>query len=168
MVERTAHNSLVVGSIPTKLNTMKFYFQDYKNNKIKNYIKKNKLFFFVNCTDRNSNDFLELNQELKKTKFNYYKVFNTTAKKILKKCIYNVTNSTINGITFFIKPENNKLIKRNFINNFDNLLLNILVVKINLKAYTNKQIKNNISYNYINTKLFYFQLINTHIKKKSK
>ena len=172
MVERTAHNGLVVGSIPTKPKLiikltfiMELNFKNYKIIKATTYIKKNNLFFFFGGANRNSNDWLTIEQNLKNINFNYHKIFNKTSKKILNSSIYKNTKETINGITFLIKPKNKKLLKQVLITNFEPLLFNMLAIKINNKMYQTTQLKNNYSLNYIHNKQLILQFRITNLKK---
>lgn len=179
MVERTAHNGLVVGSNPTKpkflfqykINFMKFNFKDYKIIKTKNFIQKNTIVFFLNGTNKTSSDWILIEQNL--TKFNYYKVFNKVAYKTIKNSIFKNFLSTINGITFLVKPSSttNNLTKRNVLQKFEPLLFYILAVKFNNKIYKNKQLKNLFYLNYIDNKLITFKFCTANTKlffKKSK
>jgi hypothetical protein len=145
---------------------MKLSSKDYKILKIKNFIKNNNLFFFFNGINPNSNNWIHTEQELQKIRFNYYKVFNKTSKKILEISIYKVIEPTINGVTYFIKPlDNNKeLTKHLLINNLGPLLFTMLIVKFNNKAYTAKQFKNTSTLNYEQTILSFYQYGLTNIK----
>ena len=122
VVERTAHNGLVAGSNPAKLNYIKFMklsFKKYKILKIKNYIKTNNLFIFFNGIHQNSTNWIKTEQGLKSRHLSYYKIFNKTSKIIFKKSIYKNTKSLINGLTFFIKPEIRSSISKKLLLNLD-------------------------------------------------
>lgn len=107
-------------------------------------------------------------QGLKNINFNYYKIFNRTAKKTLKNSIYKNIKPTINSITFLIKPKIKQLVKKILITNFEPLLFNMLAIKINNKIYEPTQLKNSYSLNYSDNKILIFQFGVTHLKKKSK
>ena len=144
---------------------MELNFKDYKIIKTTTYIKKNDLFFFFKGTNKNSNDWLTIEQNLKSTNFNYHKVFNRTSKKILNNSIYKSTKETINGVTFLIKTKNKKLLKQIFTTSLKPLLFNMLTIKINNKIYQKTQLKNNYSLNYIRNKQLIFQFRITNLKK---
>jgi hypothetical protein len=126
VVERTAHNGLVVGSNPTKPR-LKYYNEEinskrYKIIKTKNYLKNNNLFLFFSGINQNSTDWIKIEQKLKNLNLNYYKIFNRTSTQILKNSIFINTEPTINGITFFIKPANsNTTISKKKISNIETL-----------------------------------------------
>jgi len=107
-------------------------------------------------------------QGLKNINFNYYKIFNKTAKKTLTKSIYKTIETTINSVTFLMKPKIKRLFKQILISNFESLLFDMLAIKINNKIYQTTQLKNNYSLNYNDNKLLIFQFGLTHLKKKSK
>jgi hypothetical protein len=81
VVERTAHNGLVVGSNPTKPNKniiitknhMKLNIKNYKINKTKNYIKNHNLFFFINGINLKSSEL-----DFYRTTFKKMQIFYTT------------------------------------------------------------------------------------------
>jgi hypothetical protein len=138
----------------------------YKLNKTKNYIKDNNLVFFFNGINKNSNNGLLTEQKLKTLKLNYYKIFNKTTIKSLKKSIYYSTIPMVYGIIFFIKPhsETQALSVKNISNNLEPLFLTVLALKLNNKIYSAKQIKNNNSFNYKENKLLMSQFLITNLK----
>jgi hypothetical protein len=138
----------------------------YKLNRTKNYIKENNLVFFFNGINKNSNHWLLTEQKLKTLKLNYYKIFNKTTIKSLKKSIYFSTTPMIYGIIFFIRPhsETQALSVKNVLNNLESLSLTVLALKLNNKVYSAKQIKNNNSLNYKENKLLMSQFCITGLK----
>ena len=147
---------------------MEFTFKNYKIIKTKNYIKKNNLFFFFGGVNRNSNDWILLEQSLKHVNFNYYKIFNKTTKKTLNNSIYKTIKPAINGITFIIKPKSKQLLKQILITSFEPLLFNMLAITLNNKMYQTTQLNNNYSLNYKDNKILIFKFVITNLKKKSK
>lgn len=166
MVERTAHNGLVVGSNPTKpkkIYLVKFTSKDYKIKKTQNYLKTTNLFFIFNGINQNSINWIKTEQELKKINFNYYKIFNKTSTKIFKNSIYKNITPTINSITFFIKPIlKNNIIKKKMFFNMETFFF--LALKMNNKIYSSNQVKYINSLNYYENKLLLYQFGVTHIK----
>jgi len=147
---------------------MEFTSKNYKIIKTKDYIKKNNLFFFFGGVNRNSNDWILVEQGLKSINFNYYKIFNRTAKKTLNNTIYKTIKPAINGITFLIKPKAKQLSKQVLISSFEPLLFNMLAIKLNNKIYQTTQLKNNYSLSYSDNKILIFQFGIANLKKKSK
>lgn len=168
MVERTAHNGLDVGSIPTKPKNKKMEFTNpiYKTNKVRLYIKKNCIFFLFNGSTIKSCDWIPTEQNLKSMNFKHYKVLNKTTIKTFNKSIYQLTKTTINGTTFFIKPNLNvkSITKQLILKVFDPLLFSLIAIKINNKIYSSKQVKDVLSLNYKTNKLFLYQFRITNLK----
>ena len=146
---------------------MKFTAKNYKINKAKNYIKTSNILFFFNGVNKNSNDWIHTEQNLKKINFQYYKVFNKTTKKTFSDSIYNKANNTINGITYFIKPETTtkNLLKNTIVKDLKLLLFILLAVKLNNKLYSANQLNKNNSFNYVDNKLLKYQFGIVHLKR---
>src|SRR6476620_8642663 len=146
---------------------MKFSAKNYKINKTKNYIQTNNILFFFNGVNKNSNDWIHTEQNLKKINFKYYKVFNKTTKKALNDSIYNRASNTINGITFFIKTETIKknLLKTTIVKDLKLLLFILLTIKLNNKLYSANQLNKNNSLNYMDNKLLMYQFGVAHLKR---
>lgn len=168
MAERTAHNGFDVGSTPTKpsYKFMELTAKSYKTNKIKNYIKTNHIFFLFNGNVLKSYNWIDTEQNLKDMQFEYHKILNKASIKTLDKSIYTQIKTTINGITFFIKPnlKVKSLSKQLIINNFEQLLFSLIAIKLNNKIYSNKQLKNNYSLTYQTNKLLLSQFVITKLK----
>jgi hypothetical protein len=145
---------------------MKITPKTYKTDKIKNYIKNNHIFFLFNGNTLKSYDWIAAEKALKNMNFRYYKIFNKATVKTLDKSIYQKIKTTINGITFFIKPTSgiNFLTKQSLIKNFEPLLCSLVAVKLNNKVYMSTQIKNTNSLNYKTNKLLTYQFGVTHLK----
>ena len=144
---------------------MKFTLKDYKIFKTKKYIKTTCFFFFFNGIMLNSNDWIKTKQKLKKINFNCYKIFNKTSTKIVKNSIYKNTTPMINGITFFVKVENNQQIsKKILLHDFENLLFVFLSTKLNNKIYFLNQVKKINIFIYYKNKLLLSQFLMTCLK----
>lgn len=142
--------------------------KNYKIMKTKNYIKKNNLFFFFSGIHRNSNDWILVEQNLKNINFNYYKIFNRTAKKLLNNSIYKTIKPAINSITFVIKPKIKQVSKQILTASFEPLLFNMLAIKLNNKIYQTTQLKSTYSLNYKDNKILVFKFVIANLKQKSK
>ena len=140
--------------------------KDYKITETKTYLKINTLFFVFNGISRNSNNWLNVEQELKTLGYKPYKILNKITKKTLNSSIYFKIKPIINGSTFFIKPINTqcKIDKDIFLRSFEPLLFIILAIKINNKMYSANQIKTLRSLSYKENKLIIQQFIVTHMK----
>ena len=140
--------------------------KNYKTVIIKNYIKTNPIFFLFNGTNQKAYDWIVIEQVLKNMNFKYYKIFNKTTIKTLDKSVYQNVKTTINGVTFFIKPtlDLKSLKKRVLLNNFEPLLFTLITIKINNKIYSTKQLKNTLSLDYKTVKLVLYQFQITYLK----
>jgi hypothetical protein len=107
-------------------------------------------------------DFIE--QHFKNANFLYYKIFNNAARKIFRNSIYKNNESIINSITIFIKPDKKQITKNLFLNTFNNLIFDIISLKLNNKIYNTNQFKNLYSLNYKENKLLLYQFLSTNIK----
>lgn len=138
---------------------MKFTAKEYNIKKTKKYFHSNNLFIFFNGVNLNSNDWILIEQKLKKINFAYYKIFNKTSKKTLQTSIHLNITALINGITFLLKPisHSKELTKETLLNNFEPLMFTFLSVKLNNKMYSKDQFKNIFSFNYKENKLLFFQ-----------
>jgi hypothetical protein len=145
---------------------MKLNTKNYKTLKTKNYLKETNLLFFYNGINRSSNNWIATEQGLKTLNFSYYKIFNKTTAKILKNSIYSSVEPTINGTTFFIKPNNNcnVLTRHILLNNFELLFFTMLAIKLNNKVYNLNQLKTTNSLKYKENMLLFYQFELTHLK----
>lgn len=80
---------------------MEFNLKEYKNQKIKQYLKKNNFIFFTINANQNSQGWLLAEQELKKLKFKYYKICNKTTKKIMKESTNSQVSNMVDSTFFF-------------------------------------------------------------------
>ena len=138
----------------------------FKIEKTKNLIKHNNLFIFLNGINRNSNDWILIEQELKKINFNYYKIFNKTTKKTLNNSIFLNTSSLINSMTFLLKPlvAEQEINKNILLNKIETLIFALLAIKVNNKIYSKTKLKNLVSLNYKNNKLLLYKFLISNTK----
>jgi hypothetical protein len=151
---------------------MQFTSKEYKILKTKNYIKENKIFFFFNSINRNSNDSIIVEQNLKKLNFDSYKIYNKTSKKTLKASTYKNSTELVNSITLLIKPmfTNFEIKKSTLLQSFEPLLFSLLAIKVNNKIYSKNQLKEIFLLNYKDIKLLFFQfgITNSKLNFKTK
>ena len=128
---------------------MKLKLKDYKALKTKKYLKTNNIYIYFNGINQNSTCWIKTKQEFKNMNFDYYQIFNKTSIKILKNSIYKNNKSIINGVTFLVKPQNNKPISKKIIfRNIENLMFVFLAIKLNNKIYIFNQFKKVSTLNY--------------------
>ena len=140
--------------------------KQFKIEKTKNLIKNNNLFIFLNGINRNSNDWILIEQELKKINFNYYKIFNKTTKKTLNNSIFLNTSSLINSMTFLLKPlvAEQEINKNILLNKIETLIFSLLAIKVNNKIYSKTKLKNLVTLNYKNNKLLLYKFLISNTK----
>ena len=144
---------------------MKLKVKDYKIIKTKEYFKTNSFFFFVNGINRNSLDWLLIEQGLKIIGFNSYKVLNRTVLKTLDNSIYSNTRPAISGSTFLIKPLRDKhFLKQTILNTFNPLFFELLIIKFNNRAYSVTSLETTYSLEYKETKLLFYQFNLIYLK----
>lgn len=157
MVERAAHDGFVVGSNPAGpiYNTYKYCFimdfnsKDYQNGKLKKFFKTNDLFFLFHSAKLNLNQWIQVEQNLKKLKLEYAKTLNGTALKLFQNSIYKKLSPIICGFVLFINPKYKTTelqlspVKKDLKQSFE-----LISVKLNNKVYSTTQLKglNNFSY----------------------
>lgn len=123
---------------------MKLNIKKYKLKKIKNYIKNNKLIFFMSTVNLKTT---------KKENFKHFFVKNTFFKKVLKQSIYTNLNFIVNGITNLSTIKHKHQLHSNIFFNLKKSLnsknANILIaLKLNNKIYSPVQITKIKSLNY--------------------
>ena len=67
---------------------MDFNLKDYQIFKLKKYFKNNSFFFLFHSAKLSLNQWIAVEQELKKLKLNYYKTINGTTLKTFEKSVY--------------------------------------------------------------------------------
>lgn len=144
---------------------MKFNLKEYQNKKIKQYLKSNSLILFSINANQNSQRWVDIEQELQKLKYNYYKSYNNTTKKIIKYSICMNVANIIASTFFFLKPVTSKTRVDNKIFQLLNTnLFTLLAIKLNNKIYTIAQSKNIISLNYRKKASILYQFLFTSMK----
>ena len=127
---------------------MQFELKTYKVFKIKYYLKKNKLFFFCTTTSSQLKNWLLLEQILKKSNLNFYRLSNSLAIKTMKSSIYKNFKQLIHSLTLFVSFQLlQKYLKLKVLTKLENVLF-LLSMKLNNKIYSILQLKNLIFLNY--------------------
>lgn len=126
---------------------MEFELKTYKVLKIKYYLKKNKLFFFYITTSLDLQNWLPVEQTLKKSSLNYYRLSNTLAIKTIKASIYINFKHFIHSLTMLVNPRPTTPLKLKNLVNLEKVLT-LLSIKLNNKIYSISQLENLIFLNY--------------------
>jgi hypothetical protein len=128
---------------------MDFNLKSYRVLKVKNYLKNCDFFFFFHSAKLTSNEWISIEQDLKKLKLKYYKVFNGTTLETINNSVYKNFNQIICGIVLFIEPRFKlttlelDLIKRHL-----KPLFALLSVKLNNRIYAVEQLKGFKTFSY--------------------
>lgn len=149
---------------------MKLNTKEYQKIKTKEYLKKNRLFFFLNGVNRNSNDWRKTEQSLVAMGFMFFKSFNKITNKELKNSTFKNLKEIVNGPTFLMKPKATaQLSKDVLLSKFCPLLFILLAIKINNKIYPLIVLKKNQNeINYTNNALLFYQFNVTNLKRHTK
>ena len=130
---------------------MKLKLKNYKLLKTKSLLKKENLIFIYHSVNLNNKYWINIEQELIKSNFMYYKIYNTLFLKSVKTSIFFNVLKNINGpILFsFIKPFNTNDISFKTLKTI-NPKLCFLGLKLKNKVYTVSQIKDIKSIKFMN------------------
>ena len=144
---------------------MKFELKDYKLEKTKRYFQKTPIFLIFNVANLNSKNWLEVEQTLFNYNLKYHKIYNTLARKFIKKSIFKSIYLTVNGFTCFVHFDfmansnlNPKKIKR--LSSF----MTFLSFKFNQNFYTLPQLEKVSTLNYKKN----INIFNSLLKKTTK
>ena len=121
---------------------MDFNSKDYQSFKLKKIFKTNDFFFLFHSAKLDLNQWIQIEQNLKKLKLNYSKALNGTTFKLFKSSIYKNLSPIIGGFVLFIgsdfKTTELRLtsIKKELKPSFE-----LISVKLNNKLYSTSQLK---------------------------
>lgn len=122
---------------------------NYKIVKLKQYLKNNKITYFVHVNDLNNKTWLRVEQQLYKLNLQYYKINNSAFKYVIKNSIFSNYEGLVKGSLCLIQEKQNKTNKIS-IKNILKLDKNIVLIgiKLNNKFYSTTQINNMVTLNY--------------------
>jgi len=146
---------------------MKLKSKNYKNTKIKNYLKKNNMCFIFFFNNSNVNFWLSIKQNLKILGFQITSNFKNFFKKSITNSVYlkfKALNSHFLILLHFKYPVFNFFLNYNL----DLFWLKLLAVKLNKQIYTKNQLKKSFSLSYTCNKFLLFQFKIINFKKSSK
>jgi hypothetical protein len=128
---------------------MDFNLKSYRVLKVKNYLKNCDFFFFFHSAKLTSNEWISIEQDLKKLKLKYYKVFNGTTLETINNSVYKNFNQIICGIVLFIEPRFKlTALELDVIKKTLKHLFALLSVKLNNKIYAIEQLKGLKTFSY--------------------
>ena len=121
---------------------MDFNSKDYQNVKLKNFFKTNGFFLWFHSAKLELNQWIYIEQNLKKLKLNYSKNLNGITLKLFKNSIFKNLSLTICNFVLFINPsfKTTQLqlssMKKNLKPSFK-----LISIKLNNKIYATSQLK---------------------------
>src|SRR6056300_1288225 len=144
---------------------MDFNLKDYQIFKLKKYFKNNGFFFLFHSSKLSLNQWIIVEQELKKLKLNYYKTLNGTTLKTFEKSIYKNSSPIITNFVIFIAPKFKTT-------EFDlerltkdlNPSFSLISLKLNNKIYASTQLKGVKSLSYKKNVFNLYQSLDQHLK----
>ena len=144
---------------------MDFNLKDYQIFKLKKYFKNNSFFFLFHSAKLNLNQWIAVEQELKKLKLNYYKTLNGTTLKTLEKSVYKKSSPIITNFVILIDSkfkttefdleQLTKDLKPSFA---------LISVKLNNKIYSSTQLKGVKSLSYKKNMFNLHRSLDQHLK----
>ena len=147
---------------------MRLYFKKYQSDKALNILKKDSLLLFSINANRNSNNWLTLEQSINKLAITYTKIYNSAVKKTFEKSIFKNLKNLIGGTFFFLKPKKIQKIKNTIINSLNAVQFTIIVTKVNKKLYSVPQLSTINSLSYRNNIKILYQFLTTTLKFPTK
>ena len=144
---------------------MDFNLKDYQIFKLKKYFKNNSFFFLFHSAKLNLNQWIAVEQELKKLKLNYYKTLNGTTLKTFEKSIYKNSSPLITNFVIFI---DSKFKSTEF--DLEQLTKNLkpsfslIALKLNNKIYSPAQLKGVKSLSYKKNMFNLHRSLDQHLK----
>jgi len=144
---------------------MDFNLKDYQIFKLKKYFKNNGFFFLFHSAKLSLNQWITVEQELKKLKLNYYKTLNGTTLKTLEKSIYKNFSPIVTNFVILI---DSKFKTAEF--DLDRLTrdlkpsFSLISLKLNNKIYSSAQLKGVKSLSYKKNMFNLHRSLDQHLK----
>lgn len=145
---------------------MQFNLKNYQILKTKQSLQKNNFLLFSIGANQNSQNWVAVEQSLRKLNLSYYKTYNNTAIKTLKNSVYKNSLNIVNSTFFFLKPQRNSILltSNHLINTLNSILFSVLAIKLNKKVYTITQSKNIRSFYYKKNVSVMYQFLVMNLK----
>ena len=144
---------------------MDFNFKNYQILKTKKYFKSNDFFFLFHSAKLSINQWVIIEQNLKKLKLNYYKILNGITLTALNNSIYRNLTPIISSFVVFINPKFKttefdlhslkKILKSSFF---------LISLKLNDKIYSPAQLKGVKSLSYKKSMFNLHKSLDKHLK----
>ena len=140
--------------------------KNYQILKIKRHLKNNSILLLSSGINKKSNNWVKLEQGLKKINLNYYKPYNKIARKIFKTSIYSNFINLINGPFFLLIPKNETILNKKILKKetLEFFKFRLLALKLNKKIYSTKQIQKLNSFVYKESISIFYQFLIINLK----
>ena len=144
---------------------MDFNLKNFQIYKFKKYFKNNDFFFLFHSAKLSLNQWVGIEQDLKKLKLSYYKTLNGTSLKTLKNSIYLNSSSVITSFVVFLHPKfkttdfDLNALTKNLKPSFS-----LLSLKLNNKIYSTSQLKGIKSLSYKKNVFNLHKTLDRHLK----
>ena len=174
MVERAAHDGFDVGSNPARpifrlkyLSGFKMDYnsKDYERIQLQKLFKTNDFFFLFHSAKLNLNQWMYIEQKLKKLKLKYLKTLNSTALRLFKNSIYKNLTPVIQGFVLFVHSNYKTTelhfnsLQKDFKSSFE-----LVAVKLNNKTYATSQLKGLKTFSYNKSVFNLHQSLDRYLK----
>jgi len=144
---------------------MDFNSKNYQNIKLKKFFKTNNFFLWFHSAKLDLNQWIYLEQNLKKLKLNHSKALNTITSKLFQNSIFKNLRPAIRSFISFITPnfKTTELrfnsIKKNFKPSFE-----LILIKLNNKIYAPSQLKGLNTFSYKKNMFNLYESLDQHLK----
>ena len=144
---------------------MDFNLKDYQILKLKKYFRKNGFFLLFHSAKLSLNQWVAVEQELKKLKLNYYKILNGTTLKTFEKSIYKNYSPIVTNFVIFIDPKfkTTELDLERLIKDMKPSF-SLISLKLNNKIYSSSQLKGVKSLSYEKNMFNLHRSLDEHLK----
>jgi len=144
---------------------MHFHLKMYQILKVKNYMKNHSFFFIFHSAKLRSNEWIYIEQKLKKLKLTCYKTFNGTTIKTFDNSIFENFKTMLCGIILFVKPR----FKTNTINFFQlkkefKNFFKLISIKLNNKIYSTNLLNKLNTFSYKQNVFNFYKCFDKYLK----
>jgi len=144
---------------------MDFNSKDYQNIKLKNFFKTNGFFLWFHSAKLDSNKWIQMEQNLKKSKLNYSKVLNGVTLKLFKNSIFTNISPIICSFVLFV-GSNFKTTALQFssVEKHLNPSFKLISAKLNNRIYSTSQLKGLPEFSYRKNMFGLYNALDQHLK----
>jgi hypothetical protein len=144
---------------------MDFNSKNYQSIKLKKFFKTNSFFLWFHSAKLDLNQWIRIEQNLKKLKLNHSKAPNAVTSKLFKNSIFENLRPAIRSFVSFVTPNfkttelRGNSIKKDFKPSFE-----LILVKLNNKIYSPSQLKGMNTFSYKKNVFNLHESLDRHLK----